>query len=78
VSSLPRHPQGDHPQSFQSGYASSHGLAGGAGSRGVEYGFAGNLQPCISAGIDYAIAPLKATSSLSAITAEASFEDKVL
>jgi tetratricopeptide (TPR) repeat protein len=44
---------------------------GGAGSFGAEYAFAGNFQPYLSAGIDYAYAPLKATSSLSVITEEA-------
>jgi tetratricopeptide (TPR) repeat protein len=44
---------------------------GGAGTIGVEYAFAGNFQPYLSAGIDYAYAPMKAQSSVSVITAEA-------
>jgi opacity protein-like surface antigen len=43
----------------------------GAGSIGAEYAFAGNLQPYLSAGIDYAYAPLKFTNTLSVITAQA-------
>ena len=43
---------------------------GGAGSLEAEYAFAANLQPYLYVGIDYAIAPLKATISLSVITAE--------
>ncbi len=43
----------------------------GAGSIGVEYTFAGNLQPYLSAGIDYAYTPMKYTGSLSVITAQA-------
>lgn len=43
---------------------------GGACSLGAEYAFAGKFQPYLSLGIDYAYAPLKATSSLSVITAE--------
>ena len=43
----------------------------GAGSLGAEYAFAGNFQPYLSAGIDYAYAPVKFQSSLSVMTAEA-------
>jgi tetratricopeptide (TPR) repeat protein len=43
----------------------------GAGSIGVEYAFPGSLQPYLSAGIDYAYAPLKFTNTLSVITAQA-------
>jgi tetratricopeptide (TPR) repeat protein len=43
----------------------------GAGSIGAEYAFPGNFQPYLSAGIDYAYAPLKFTNTLSVITAQA-------
>lgn len=43
---------------------------GGAVSLGAEYAFGGRFPPYLSLGIDYAYAPLRATSSLSVITVE--------